>query len=162
MTETRENTDTCELGEYITSAIRGEINRTQSTATCLLTVLSFVGTAASAGLAATARDEGIELVVTLAVLGTASVLLGAALVSILLALRPRLPKNPAQATGWPLIPHLSREEYEAQAREFGEFLRCDAITLAGIASTKFRLIRRAYTSTIAGLPILLIGLLLWI
>ncbi len=148
-----------DLGEYITTAIRGEITRTQGTATCLLTVLSFVGTAASAGLASTARDQGI---VTILVLASAALLLGGALISILLALRPRLPKNPRRSTGWPLIPALSREEYERHAAEFGEFLRRDAVTLAGIARKKFELIRRAYDLAIIGLPVLVLGVVLWL
>lgn len=148
-----------DLGEYITTAIRGEITRTQGTATCLLTVISFVGTAASAGLASTARDQGI---VTILVLASAALLLGGALISILLALRPRLPKDPSVSTGWPLIPTLTRDEYQREAADLAEFLRQDAVTLAGIAATKFRLIRRAYDLAIVGLPVLVLGVALWL
>ena len=148
-----------EFGEYITTAIRGEITRTQSTATCLLTVLSFVGTAASAGLASTTQHQNIPARVVLIVAGT---LLACSLVSILLALRPRLPRNPSTSTGWPLIPTLTPDEYELHAAWFGEFLRQDATTLARIAERKFRLIRTAYDLAIVGLPALAVGVALWL
>lgn len=159
MLQTSENDEQVQaLGEYITTAIRGEINRTQGTATCLLTTLSFVGTVAAGGLAATSKGQGIWPILTL---GVAAFLLLAALILILVALRPRLPKDPTKATGWPLVPHLTRLEYVCHAAEFGEFMREDAITLARIAHTKFRLIRRAYSLTIAGLPVLIVGFVLW-
>lgn len=148
------------LGEYLTTSVRAEITRTQGTATCLLTVLSFIGTGASAGLAATARGQGSTIAAV--VLAGAMVLLGAALLSILVALRPRLPKPGQPTTGWPrLVRGTSAQTFERDATDYANFLRRDGETLARIAFTKFTFIRGAYDLTILGLPLLAVGLILW-
>lgn len=158
--EMSEQTDPrAQLGEYVTTALRQELSRTQGTATCLLSTLSFVGSASAAGLASTTPRTDLP---TMMVLAAAMMLLGTALLLILVALRPRLPRSQEPTTGWPLVPRLSSDQYDQHAQDYSEFLRKDAVTLASITRKKFRVIRAAFDLTIAGLPLLALGLLLWL
>lgn len=151
------------LGEYMTGSIRTELQRTNGTATCLLTVLSFVGSAAAAVLGATAGDHGAGPV-TVTVLASALAMLGLGLVLVLAALRPRLPHTTGNTvTGWPMaLANDHARRFVLNAANYPDFLRRDAETLARIARRKFVMLRAAYTATMLGLPLLLLGTALFL
>lgn len=150
------------LGEYMAGSIRTELQRTNGTATCLLTVLSFVGSAAAAVLGSTAGSHGAGPV-TITVLAAALVTLGLGLVLVLAALRPRLPRSGQHATGWPTALSPQHDwQFPHNAANYPEFLRRDTETLARIALRKFVVLRAAYTATMFGLPLLLLGTALFL
>lgn len=73
----------------------------------------------------------------------------------------RLPKSGSEGTGWPVARFMNPARFEVEADHYAGFLRRDAMTLAEIAFKKFALIRRAYSLTMFGLPLLLLGVGIW-
>ncbi|WP_344681350.1 Pycsar system effector family protein [Saccharopolyspora taberi] len=149
-----------ELAKYTAEAARWEIGRTGQGASALLSALSFVGTVTGAGFAVLAKQGGSPLAAT--VIAVAAVLLMAAFLGIVLSIRPRLPRPGKPATGWPMLldvqrgPELERF-FQKAAQAAAEFYAADAHTLARIAVTKHRWIRKATTCVLVGFPIGVFG-----
>lgn len=150
-----------ELAKYVASAARWEIGRTGEGANALLTALSFVGTVAGAAFAVIAK-QGHHLIAA-AVLAAAAVLLLTAFLCIVFALRPRLPRRGTTGSGWTaLLQHGDDDDAVLThltdvAADLPGFYATDARVLAGIAHAKHRLIRNATTFVLCGVPLGVLG-----
>lgn len=167
-TEVEEPHDTseqvAELAKYIADSARWEIGRTGQGASALLSALSFVGTVTGASFAVLAKQGGSPWAA--AVIAVAAVLLMAAFLAIVLSIRPRLPRPNTLATGWPRLLGLQRGPelkrfFEDTAQAPADFYAADAHTLARIAVTKHRWIRKATTCVLIGFPVGVFGGLLY-
>lgn len=160
-TDTEPKDHRIELAKDLAKSARWEIGRTGEGANALLTALSFVGTVAGAAFAVIAK-QGHHLIAA-AVLAAAAVLLLTAFLCIVLALRPRLPRRGNTGSGWTALLHHGDDDdavlthLTEVAADLASFYAADARVLAGIAHAKHRLIRTATTFVLCGVPLGVLG-----
>lgn len=151
------------IAQYLAESARWEIGRTGESANALLSAFGFVGTVSAAAFAVIARQGHPFAALVLAL---AAVPLLVAFLAIVWAIRPRLPKRGA-GTGWPTL-LATQGQGDAVTRHVGSlaeypaaFYANDAQTLARIAFKKHRIIRFATTLVLVGVPVGVLGGLLY-